>query len=339
MGNYSQQADIGMDQSPRRSSYPIVYWAAALGAFLFAFEIYILVKWVIGPSFVRVPYGPSEPPDWMKLGMDIFQPASAIAVLYMFWRLLLRPWMREGRVTFYGLMVPILVLSSVYDPACSYFHNWYNYNAYFYNFGSPLPGGLPGWQSFAEPGAMNTWPLFLIPTIYPLAFIFFIWAGCWIMGALRHRFPNTRPALMAVCFLAFCVVDIVLEGNVSMRLGWYTETGLAINQGEHYQLPWRNIIFASFMWMMLASLWYFRNDQGQTFVERGLHPAESNTAKGIALRFFALLAVTQLILNLFYSLPMAVHAKYYPGHWPESMSSKTYFTGHICGFDTPRPCP
>ena len=321
--------------------FPIAYWAAALGSLLFAFQLYLLIHWVTGPYFKTIPYGPSEPPDWMKLGMDIYQPVALLIVACMFWRLLLRPWMREGRITFYGLMCPVLLLSSMYDPLCSYFHNWYNYNAYFLNFGSPLPAGFPGWQSFAEPGAGNTWPIILIPTIYVIAFLFFIWSGCLIMGALRHRFPRMPAALMGCCFLAFCVIDIILEGNIFMRFGWYVETGLSVNQGEYYQLPWRNIVFASMMWTVLSSLWFFRDDHGYTIAERGIERLQlkRGSLKEAAVRFFALLAVTQLILNVFYSLPMAVHAKYYPGHWPEVLSSKTYFTGHICGFDTPRACP
>lgn len=316
-----------------------IHWVAALGVVLLIFELYLLINWVTGPYFKTIPYGPSEPPTWMKWGMDIYAVGGNLLMVYLFWQLLFRPWLKERRVTFYGLMCPVLLLTSVYDPLGSYFDNWYNYNAYFLNFGSPLPAGMPGWQSFAEPGAGNTWPIALIPSLYVNAFLFFIWSGCWIMGALRRHFPRMPPALMAGCFLAFVIFDIVIEGYIFMRLGWYVETGLAINQGEYYQNPWRNIILAALMWSMLASLYYFRDDRGQTFVERGLDLSETNTAKGIVLRFFALLAAVQLILTIFYHIPIALHVKYFPAEWPEAISSKTYFTGHICGYDTPRPCP
>ena len=330
----------GMTGASRSGArYPIAYWAAGIGVLLFLFEVYVVAKWVTGPNFVTVPYGPTEPPQWMKIGMVLGQVAAALGTIYCFYRLTLRPWLRAREVTFWGLIVPILFLTSVYDPAGSYFHNWFTYNAYLLNFGTPLPGGLPGWQSFAEPGAMNAWPIVLLPCLYVLAFMFFIWSGALFMGWLRRRFPMMPPALMVGCFLLFIIFDIIIEGQMFMRLGWYSETGWAINQGEYYQLPWRNVLLAALMWTMLSSLWFFRNDRGQTIVERGLERFKTHSAKHIAMRFFALFAATQIILFTFYQVPMAFHAKYYPGHWPDVMTERSYFNNHICGFDTPRPCP
>lgn len=323
-------------RSPR---YPIVYWAAGIGLLLFIFEIYILFNWVTGPNFTTVPYGPSEPPQWMKTGMEVGQVLAATGTIYVFYLWTLRPWFRDREVTFWGLMVPILFLTSIYDPTGSYFHNWYTYNAYLLNFGTPLPGGLPGWQSFAEPGAMNAFPIILLPCLYVLVFIFFIWSGALFMGWLRNRFPLMPPGLMAFCILLFIIFDIIVEGHIFMRLGWYTESGWGINQGEYYQLPWRNIILAALMWTMCASLWFFRDDRGQTIVEKGLEKFRANSAKHITLRFFALFAAIQIILMTFYQVPMAFHAKYFPGHWPDVVSNETYWNNHICGYDTPRPCP
>ena len=42
---------------------------------------------------------------------------------------------------------------------------------------------------------------------------------------------------------------------------------------------------------------------------------------------------------VFYQVPMAIHAKYYPGHWPDVLVNETYWNNHICGYDTPRICP
>ena len=323
----------------RTSGFPMVYLAAGIGAMLFVFEMYILLKWVSGPNFVTVPYGPSEPPTWMKRGMDIGQIAALLGTLFCFYKLSLQPWFKYRELTFWGLMVPILFLTSIYDPTGSYFHNWYTYNAYLVNFGTPLPGGLPGWQSFAEPGAMNAFPIILLPCLYVLVFSFFIWSGALFMGWLRRMFPMMPPALVGCCILLFIIFDIIVEGQIFMRLGWYSETGWGINQGEYYQLPWRNVLLAALMWTMCASLWYFRDDRGQTIVERGLENYEANTWRHITLRFLALFAGIQIILMVFYQVPMAIHAKYYPGHWPDVIANETYWNNHICGYDTPRPCP
>jgi hypothetical protein len=323
----------------RLSSFSFVYWAAGIGMVLFAFEAYLLVKWATGPNFKTVPYGPSEPPLWMKWGMNVYQPVGIALTLYCFWRLLIRPWVRERRVTFFGLLCPVLLLTSIYDPLGAYFHPWYGYNAYFLNYGSPLPGGVPGWQGFAEPGAMIAWPIIMIPTIYVLVFMLFIWSGAALMRWLRNRFERMPPILVACCFVAFVAFDVFIEGNVMMRLGWYAETGLSINEGTYYQNPWRNILLAALMWTVMACLWYFRDDHGNTLVERGLRGVRRDSGKGIVLRFFAVLAAIQLILIIFYQVPMALYEKHQNGHWPESISTQTYLNDHQCGYDTPRPCP
>ena len=318
---------------------PVAYWAAAIGALLLAFEIYLLVKWVSGPNFARIPYGPSEPPQWMKLSIDICQPFSIVATIYGMWLYIGRPWVRDKRVTVWGLLLISLVLTSVYDPFSNYYHNWIGYNSYFLSYGSPLPGGLPGWQSYAEPGAMTAWPIIFMPTLYPFLMLVPAWACMRSMQALRDRYPRAHWSVLVVCgLITAMILDIVLEGEMFMRLGWYAEAGWALNQGEYYQLPFHNIVGAMFIFAALGCLVYFRNDQGQTFCERGVERLQKNSAMQIGVRFLAVLAALQLIMAVCYYFPVALFQKYYPSHWPESISSQSYWNNHMCGPQTPRPC-
>mgnify|MGYP001597274378 FL=1 len=89
----------------------------------------------------------------------------------------------------------------------------------------------------------------------------------------------------------------------------------------------------------LGSLLYFRDDNGNTFFERGVERFARNSGKSLVLRFLAILAAMQIIMFFCYHIPAAIHEKHFPSHWPESISSKSYFNDHQCGFDTPRPCP
>lgn len=61
MSNYPQGIPAGADRAASpvgvRAGYPVAYWAAATGAILLAFEIYLLIHWVTGPNFVTVPTG------------------------------------------------------------------------------------------------------------------------------------------------------------------------------------------------------------------------------------------------------------------------------------------
>jgi hypothetical protein len=343
MGNYPQSIPAGSGRAAlsARTRYPVVYWAAATGAVLLAFEIYVLINWVTGPNFVRVPYGPSELPNWMKLVIDISQPLWIAGTAWFTWSALLRPWLRERRVTTWGLMWPVMMLTSVYDTASNYFHNWFGYNAYFLNFGNPLPGALPGWLSFAEPGAMHAWPVIFVPCVYPFLFIFTAWACKTFMAAVRGRMPRIPTTVLIGLTLVFgLMLDIVFEGLLMMPLGWYVEAGHSVlSEGEYYQLPWRNAIAAAFVFTTMGSLFYFRDDHGHTFVERGLERFTRNSSKVIALRFLALLAAMQFTMIGMYHVPLAFFEKHFPAHWPESIASKSYFNDHMCGYDTPRPCP
>jgi hypothetical protein len=313
--------------------------AAALGALLLAFEAYLLVRWVTGPDFQRVPIGPSDMPGWMRAGVLINQPVMVAGAAWCFWRFLIAPWRRDRTVGLFGLLCPALLLASVYDPLGSYFHGWYGYNSAFVNFGSPLPGGVPGWQGFAEPGRMIAWPIIFIPCIYVIFFLFCTWAGGRLIGLLERRVTRSVPVILALTFLAIAALDVLVEGTIMMRLGWYAETGDSLAAGHYFQLPWRNVIFASLLWTIFAAFGHYRDDRGFTLVERGAERLPSASARTLGLRLLAVLAATQVILIGAYQVPMALHERSHHGHWPASISGRSYFNDGQCGYGTPRRCP
>jgi len=313
--------------------------AATVGGLLFAFEIYLLGRWFSSAAFKRVPVGPTPVPDWMKLGINLVQ-ITAIPILFGFLYLfLVRPWMKDRRVSVDGLLCLAFILTSIYDPLSAYFHNWIMYNSYFVNWGNPL-SGIPGWHSFAQPGAMVAWPvLFIVPgyvfTVFPgMKF------GCWVLRRARIRWPHASVVrLMACCFVAMLSISIVLESQFYMRLGWYAEVGSpAINGGRAFQNPWANVILAAVLIMCLSSFRFFTDDCGQTLVERGATRFQS-VPKQTALRFFAILAAVQVIFIGCYHIPMALWKLRDRGSWPTEIQSRSYLTNNLCGAGTTRSCP
>src|SRR5262245_49491616 len=77
---------------------PVEWWAFA-GALICAFWAYVLIRWVTGPYFEEVPTGPTPVPDWMKVSIIAWQIVMPAIWLFMGYRLLLRPWLRERRLT------------------------------------------------------------------------------------------------------------------------------------------------------------------------------------------------------------------------------------------------
>lgn len=90
----------------------------------------------------------------------------------------------------------------------------------------------------------------------------------------------------------------------------------------------------------VTALRFFRNDRGETLVERGSRHFGTTGPKVTALRFFAVFAAMQACLLLGYHLPMAIWTTISPTTaWHEDMQQNSYLNDHICGMGTRRVCP
>jgi Spirocyclase AveC-like len=316
--------------------------AAALGILLACFQAYVLVKWVAGPNFQEVTYGPTIPPTWMKVAILTAEVLSTAMVVVLVYRFVVGPWRQERRIPFDGLLVLTALCVSMYDPLSSYFHIWFTYNSYFFNRGTAMVG-VPGWQSFNEPGAQIAWPIFFIPALYAGMFLFIPMLGCYVMRRARSRWPQLpNLGLLAVCFMTIVVIDIVLEGVIVMRLGIYDHTGPSISFLDSYYShnALANIVLVGVTITAVTALRFFRNDRGETLVERGSRHFGTTGSKVTALRFFAVFAAMQVCLLLGYHLPTAIWTTVTPTTaWHEDMQQNSYLNDHICGVATPRVCP
>jgi hypothetical protein len=316
--------------------------AAALGVLLACFQAYVLLKWVAGPNFQEVTYGPTIPPAWMKVAIPTAEILSTALVVVLVHRFVVRPWRHERRIPFDGLLVLTALCVSMYDPLSCYLHIWYAYNSYFFNRGTPMVE-MPGWQSFNEPGAQIAWPIFFIPALYAAMFLGIPALGCWVMRQVRSRWPHLpNIALVAICFVTIVVIDIVVEGVVVMRLGFYDHTGPSIPLLDSYYShnALANIFLVAVTITAVAALRFFRNDRGETLVERGSQHFGTTRAKVTALRFFAVFAAMQVCLLLGYHVPTAIWTTITPNTaWHQDMQQNSYLNDHICGVGTPRVCP
>ncbi|HZS20968.1 MAG TPA: spirocyclase AveC family protein [Pseudonocardiaceae bacterium] len=316
--------------------------AAGPGALLAAFEVYILLKWVSGPNFEPVRLGPTPVPTWMKIGVITVQVVFAVAACAMIYQLVIRPWRRERTVGLDGLLCLAAMMTSVYDASSAYFHNWLTYNSYLLTMGNPS-AELPGWQSYSVPGETIAWPILFIPTCYAVAYVGVPKLGCSVMRRASNRWPGIPVfGLLAICFAVMAVVTLVMEGQVFMRLALYQETGWSIGfLDSHYSHnPLRNVLFVALFCTALTALRFYRNDRGQSLVERGAERFGASPGKAVVMRFLAVLAGFQLIIGLGYHLPMAMTTLVAPdAPWHDVMVQNSYLNNQICGVGTPRTCP
>ena len=321
-----------------RSVRPIHVFAA-LGAVFLLIEAYVLTRWVTGPYFKTVPSGPSVPPTWMKVVQNVVQLAGPLAALAFIWFCLVRPWRRERRVTFDGLFCIASLTSAYQDPFSDWFGHWFTYNSYLYNKGSWV-GVLPGWSN-AAPGQTIAYPLLVVPPAYIWVFLGLMMIGCAVMRKAKARWPGLGPVgLIGACLAFMAVADFFVEGMFFMRLGfWHYGGGHAsLFGGSYFKYPLNEMIFASTIFSTITCLRYFKNDRGETLVERGVATMGARPWQKTALRFLAITAASHLAIGLAYNLPQAVVGAH-SAPWPTDVQRRSYLTNHICGAETDRTCP
>jgi hypothetical protein len=305
-----------------------------------AFAAYLLVTWVTGPYFKPVPSGPDSPPGWMKAILVGWQAVGIPVALGLVYAFLIRPWRRSRTVTFDGLLTIACFAVAWQDPLSSYFNHWYTYNAYLVNMGSWVKG-IPGWMSYAEPGAMDVEPIIWTPFMYVYLFFGASVFGCWVMRRAEARRPGiSTMGLLTWAFVAGAVVDVVAEGLLIMPAGVYTYAGghLAVFPEAYHKFPLTEPITVGAIFAGLAAMRYFRDDRGRTVVERGIDDLTLGGTRKTLLRFGAIFGMCNVLVLLCYNVPNAIIGAHSTA-WPRDLQQRSYLTDRVCGEGTDRACP
>ena len=310
---------------------PVTKWAVTGGALLIV-ELFFIIKWVSGPDFTSVPYGPDQPPQWMKVVLDGFQLASWIGALFCLYWFLIRPWRRQGRVPFDGLVCIAAAFAAPWDGLSSAPRQWFGYNAYLLNRSSIL-SALPGVASPNGQGYGQAWPLFAIP-MYIILFPLLAILGSAVMRRAKRIFPRlSAVGLIFVCIGAMMVMDFIIEGILLMPLGFYSYAGGVwpiTFPGTYYQFPFSELLQAS-MWFSVAGVFrYFTNERGETFVERGANTLAVGPRRQLGMRSLAVIAGLHLSFLAVYHVPMMLWTAASPS-WPQDVKQRSYFLGNLCG--------
>lgn len=315
---------------------------AGIGGAILALQLYVWIRWITGPYFERVPQGPSEPPLYMKIPLMANAVILWAALPFALWFFIIKPWVRERRITLDGMLMVSMGLMFFQDPFLNYFNTWCTYNTWLFNMGSWAPY-LPGTTASEEPGAMVAEPLLTNVPGYAYGVLFITIIGCVIMRKIKTRWPNiSNFRLIAVTFGLAFVFDFVMEALVMLPAGFYTYPGaiqaLSFNAGTYYQWP----IYEGLMWggvqTALCCLRFFTDDRGRTVMERGLDNVRGGFVRQQFTRFLAIFAGVSACFFFFYNVP-AIWLGMQADPWPEDHQKRSYFNGGICGEGTDKPCP
>lgn len=326
--------------SPARATRPRVYWFAALGAAILVVNVALLTGWVTGPDFARVPQGADQPPTFMRIALDVGQillPLIVVGLLYLW---VVRPWLRERRITYDGLLCLAALAVSMWDCASIYVVPWFSYNSHLLNFGNPL-SALPGWTSANEPGTSIAWSFPVLPAFYAISFPLIGIMGCALLRATKRRFPGINGVgLLSVCVAGMVVFELLLEGLVFLPLGYWSLAGGGwpiLSGGHYYQLPVNDFLHVTACMIALVFLRYSVNDRGQSVLERGADQIAGSPIKVALVRFCAVVAGLHVIVFALYHVPNAIWSVS-SREWPKDVTDRSYFQNQ-CGPRVDRACP
>jgi Spirocyclase AveC-like len=323
----------------RAQTPPIVWWAT-IGGICLAFALYLLIAWVTGPYFEHVPSGPSVPPLWMRVILISWQAIGIPVALGLIYWFLIRPWRRERRITFDGLLCLSALMVVWQDPLSSYFNHWYTYNSYLVNYGSWVKE-VPGWMSYSEPGSMDVEPIIWTPFLYVYLFFGGAVFGCWVMRKANERWPQMGSmGLILFALLAGMLVDFVAEGLLIMPAGVYTYAGghLAIFPEAYHKFPLTETVTVGAIIAGLAALRFFKDDRGHTVVERGVEKLKVGEGGRSVVRFLAIFGITNVLVLACYNIPNSIIGAHSTS-WPKDLQQRSYLTDYLCGAGTDRACP
>jgi hypothetical protein len=318
---------------------PIKWWAALGGANV-ALAIYVLARWLTSGDLYRTPPGADPIPDYARWAVhvwDVITPIIAVITVYV-WAI--RPWRREGRLTFDGILVIALPICYFQDPLLNYYQYNFSYNSYAVNFGGWL-GAFPG--TLLPNAHLHPEPLLAIGPTYIWAVLLPVVLCCSLMKQCKRRWPQMgNLSLLTIVFVFFFVFDLVLEPLLFIRLSqlWaYTGSihGVTLFPGSRYQFPlWEPLFYAAWV-TLITALRFFRDDRGHTILDRGIDDIRASAGQKTTLRVLAMTGCVAAISFVTYYGPWGLLVGPHVNVWAKDVPS--YLTNGICGPGTPYPCP
>jgi Spirocyclase AveC-like len=322
-----------------REWHAIHIWSG-IGAFWMVIIIYVFAAWFLSGNVHATLTGVTPVPESIKINAIFWQAFLGALSVILFYVFVIQGWRREGRLTLYGMLYIASQTMWWQDALLNYFSPIFSYNSILVNWGS-WNASVPGWVS---PNAEKMpSPVLLYLGLYP---IFFCGATILVVTLLKKakaRWPQMgNMTLISIMFVALGIFAVLAEG-MWLRTGMYTYTGLAspvtLWPGESYKVPVLSVfVLDSMVLTLLACLIYFRDDRGQTRVERGVEQLRVGRALSTTMRCLAIIGAANSILFVAYNIPMNYLALKGPG-WAPSVLEKSYFTNGVCGDGSDYACP
>lgn len=314
---------------PQRQIQPVAVWAV-IGAIAMTVIVSVLAVWMTGPNFRPTQPPAGEPPAGLLFWVHLLQITSPVTLLVFVWAYLLRPWYRKGRVTLDGLLLLSWLAVYFQDALMNYLMPQLLWSAYFINYGSWTLGSFPTWIS--PHGNLLPEPLVAIGATYGSLGFWPAVGACALMQRLRRNHPHLSNLELMMAGWASAVAMNTASELLLLRTGVYAYPGaihaVTIFAGTPYQFPMTSSLCFGAVMAATATLRYFADDQGRTWVEYGVERLTVSPAKQTLLRFFALFGFVQLSMFLLFTVPIQ-WVGLLSDTWP---TLPAHLTNGLCGY-------
>lgn len=317
---------------------PVAFFAV-VGAGFLAVQAYAWLRWGLSGQMVPAPKGPTPIPGWMETIARITEVLNFVGGLAVIGFFVVRPWIRDRRLSFDGMLVLIWVqMWLLHDPIQNWTQNNFSYNVTFVNLGS-WTSSLPGWV--APNSHLMGEPLLWGLGAYAVGMFLPMLMCCAAMRWACRRYPRIGVAGLILVAVAVMGVFLLALETVWVRTGQYSYMGvvssLSLWPGHYYQYPMYSWAAWSVFWGLMVALRYFRNDRGETVAERGINQVNIGPKRRQAVRFLAVLGLCNIMYVTLYDLPMNFFATHVDA-FPSDVQQRSYLTSGLCGLGTDRAC-
>ena len=314
------------------------FWGL-LGSFWLVFQMYVWNSWVTGPHFVAVDPGSDPISSAMTAFLFWAQIFCPLGCLICLWFWIVVPWRRERRLTSDIMIVLASTTVFFWDFSPSIVVDQVTYNSHMFNRGS---WGLHSWPGWVGPGGhLVAEPLLFVPPAYIVLVLSQVIFICWILRKLKERRPDTAIGIfIAVIIFSLFFIDSIIEMTF-LRTGIYayptTIPAITLFAGETYQFPLsEGFLFGGLGLGSIAILKFFKNDRGQTFVEKGIENLRVGEAPKKLLRLLAIYGWIHTAFFALYMIPatlFAINGDHYPKY-------PSYMENGLCQYgDQRNQCP
>ena len=305
-------------------SPPVVRWAWTGGA-VALFILYVFARWFITGHATPVDPGP-DPISKTQLAFIFWvQVVALIGGAIAIAGFVVLPWRREGQLTTTGMLYICWLTLFFQDPMMSYTSASLFYNSYMVNLGSWTLGAVPGWMS--PNGHHIAEPLLLTIVGYTMIGYSLCFPVLAALNWIKSRFPAITRLTLAVLGVVMLIALDTLFECLLLRTGVYAYPAairaITLFPGQTYQFPLTEGIF--YGGLLIGStlvLLLYRDDKGQTFVERGIDTLRISKARRQWVKFFALFGYSHISMLVLFTIPMqwvSLHADPFPKGYPSYM--------------------